>query len=235
MITSLTNEKVKELVKLKTSKYRKESGKFIVEGPHLVNEAKEAGVLLETYAITNEFGGEIVTSDVMKKISSTDSPAKVIGVCKYVDKKELSDKILVLDDISYPTNLGTLLRSAKSFGFNTVVASMNTVDFYNDKVIRGSQGAIFKLNLISTDIITFLRRIKKTHKVYGTNVKNGRNACLQDFEDKLVLVLGNEAKGIKEEVFEYCDTNLFIQLDNMESLNVSVAGSILMYEIKKSF
>lgn len=233
MITSLTNEKIKEYAKLKEAKYRNEKGLYIVEGPHLVTEAKNAGVLVEIITTDPDVVGTLISESVMKKLSSTTHPVKVLGICKYNPKTEIKEKVLILDSVSDPTNLGTLLRSAKAFGFDTVFASNGCVDYYNDKVIRGSQGAIFKLNLLKGDLIDFLVKIKKTHKLYGTNVRMGVDVTSIDRSGNIAFILGNEARGMCEEANNYVDGNLFIKMSNTESLNVSIAGSILMYEIAK--
>ena len=233
MITSLTNEKIKEYSKLNQSKYREEKGMFIVEGPHLVDEASKLGLLVEVITTDPNVNGTLVSDAVMKKLSNTVHPVKVLGICKFIKKNELTSKVLVLDTISDPTNLGTLLRSAIAFGFDTVFLSNGSVDCYNDKVIRGSQGAIFKINIIKGDLISFLEKIKKTHQILGTNVRVGKDVTTVELKPKLALILGNEARGMCEEANNYTDDNLFIKMHNTESLNVSVAGSILMYEISK--
>ena len=233
MITSLTNEKVKEYAKLNQNKYREEKGLFIVEGPHLVEEAKNLNLLVEVITTTDEYEGLLVSEAVMKKISNTVHPVKVLGICKMIRKNELKDKVLVLDTISDPTNLGTLLRSAVAFGFDTVFLSNGCVDPYNDKVVRGSQGAIFKVNIIKGELLSFLEKIKKTHQILGTNVRVGKDVCETEILPKMALILGNEARGMCEEANKFTDGNLFIKMHNTESLNVSVAGSILMYEISK--
>ena len=233
MITSLTNEKIKEYSKLNQSKYREEKGMFIVEGPHLVDEADKLGLLVEVITTDPNVKGTLVNDAVMKKLSNTVHPVKVLGICKFIKKNELTSKVLVLDTISDPTNLGTLLRSAVAFGFDTVFLSNGSVDCYNDKVIRGSQGAIFKINILKGDLISFLAKIKKTHQILGTNVRVGKDVTTVELKPKLALILGNEARGMCEEANNYTDENLFIKMHNTESLNVSVAGSILMYEIMK--
>ena len=233
MITSLTNEKIKEYAKLNQSKYREEMKMFIVEGPHLVEEASKLGLLEEVITTDPSVKGTLVNESVMKKLSNTVHPVKVLGICKFVKKTELTSKVLVLDTISDPTNLGTLLRSAVAFGFDTVFLSNGSVDCYNDKVIRGSQGAIFKINIIKGDLISFLDKIKKTHQILGTNVRVGKDVASIKIKPKLALILGNEARGMCEEANDFVDENLFIKMHNTESLNVSVAGSILMYEISK--
>jgi TrmH family RNA methyltransferase len=231
MITSVKNQTVKDIIELKTSRGRKEKKMFMVEGPHLVNEAKEAGVLLKAYTTDDSLDGEEVSFEVMKKICDTATPVSQIGLCSLLNKNEICDRVLILDGLQDPGNVGTLLRSAASFGFNTVFFSDNTCDFYNDKVIRSSQGSIFKLNLIKGDKIEFIQKLQKTHTVFNTNVRNGVDVRNANLNNKIALILGNEGNGVSDEINELELPNLFIKMDNMESLNVGVAGSILMYEI----
>lgn len=233
MITSLTNEKMKEYAKLNQAKYRNESGLFIVEGPHLVEEARLANVLVEVITTDPHVIGTLVSEAVMKKLSNTVHPVKVLGVCKINRKNEIKSKVLVLDGVSDPTNLGTLLRSAIAFGFETVFLSNGCVDSYNDKVIRGSQGAIFKANIIKGDIVEFLAKLRNTHLILGTNVRVGEDVVNVEIKPNLALILGNEARGMSEDAYKLTHKNLFIKMHNTESLNVSVAGSILMYELSK--
>lgn len=231
MITSLQNKTVKDLVSLRTSKVRKEMKMFIVEGEHLVREAKNEGYLLKCFTTSENLEGELVSLDVMKKICQTNTPVSQIGVCKLLDKHTLTNKVLVLDDIQDPGNLGTLMRSAKAFSFDTIFVSNNTCDIYNDKVIRSSQGSIFKLNFIFGDKIEFLKNLSRTHKIYNTNVKVGHNVKEVSEKNKIALILGNEGNGVSKEINDLNFESLFIQMNNMESLNVGVAGSILMYEL----
>lgn len=227
----ITNNKLKELIKLNKSKERKEKGMFIVEGDHLVQEAKKLNLLLETYTILDDYDGDKISEQDMKKINNTNTVCPVIGVCKIVEKKELSNNILILDRISDPGNLGTLLRSAKAFGFDTVFCSDNSVDFYNDKVIRSSQGAIFKLNLLNGNIIEFINKVKKEYDVYGTNVLNGVDIEELKINKKIALILGNESTGIDKEIFDILEKNIYIKMNDTESLNVGVCGSIIMHHI----
>ena len=233
MITSLTNEKMKEYAKLNQSKYREEKGLFIVEGPHLVEEAKNLNLLVELITTDEKIPGTLVSEAVMKKLCNTVHPVKVIGICKMVKKENICSKVLVLDSISDPTNLGTLLRSAVAFGFETVFLSNGSVDCYNDKVIRGSQGAIFKVNILVGDLLEFLSKLRKTHQILGTNVRTGKDITDVEIKPNTAIILGNEARGMNPMAEEYVDSNLFIKMSNTESLNVSVAGSILMYEVSK--
>ena len=231
-ITSVNNKLVKELAKLNESKYRKLTNTFIVEGKHLVTEARNNNLIIDAYSIEDKEGYIKVSEEVMKKICNTDTVVSEIAVCKMLEKKELSNKILILDSIQDPGNLGTLLRTAKAFNFNTVVLGLNTVDLYNPKVIRSSQGAIFKLNIFRENLLEFIPSLKD-YKVYGTNVRNGIDIKDLKKPNKIAIVLGNEGNGISKEVDSLLKTNIYIKLDNTESLNVAIAGAIIMYEINK--
>ena len=143
----------------------------------------------------------------------------------------MSNKILILDKVQDPGNMGALMRSAKAFGFDTMVIGEGSCDIYNDKVIRASQGAIFKLSFIHTNLIDFIPTLKE-YKVYGTNVLNGISLESVEKVDKIAVVLGNEGNGISAEVFNLIEKNIYIPMDDTESLNVSVAGSIIMYYLK---
>lgn len=231
MITSLKNQTVKELIALRTAKSRKETKTFLVEGEHLVREAKLNNRLIKAYTTSVSLEGELVSVDVMNKICSTSTAVRQIGVCSLDEKSEITDKVLILDGIQDPGNLGTLLRSAKAFDFNTIFLSDGTCDIYNDKVIRSSQGAIFKLNFIRGNKIDFINNLSKTHKVYNTNVRNGVDIKKASLPSKVSLILGNEGYGVSDEINALDLESLYINMSNMESLNVGVAGSILMYEI----
>ena len=230
---SLSNQKIKDLKKLNMSKYRREEKKFIVEGAHLVDEARKANLLLEAYSIKDKPGYIKINESQMKKLCHTATLVEEIGVCKMLDKPNiLSNKLLILDAIQDPGNLGSLMRSAKAFGFDTIILGDGSCDIYNDKVIRSSQGAIFKLSFINAKLTEFIPSLKDYY-VYGTNVRNGISVdeCIKN--EKIALVLGNEGNGISKEVNDVIEKNIYIPLENTESLNVCVAGSILMYELSK--
>ena len=231
IITSIDNPKIKTLLKLNQSKYRKKLGMFIVEGKHLVEEAKKKDMLIEAYSTLDQDGYITITDSIMKKICNTDTLVSEIGLCKIKESNTLSNKILILDKVQDPGNMGALMRSAKAFGFDTMVIGDGSCDIYNDKVIRASQGAIFKLSFIHTNLIDFIPTLKE-YKVYGTNVLNGISLESVEKVDKIAVVLGNEGNGISAEVFNLIEKNIYIPMDDTESLNVSVAGSIIMYYLK---
>lgn len=232
IITSFDNPKVKLLIKLKEHKYRKKENKFIVEGKHLVKEAKELGILIEAYSIEEMEGYVTLTKDIMKKICNTDTVVSEIGLCKIKEpNNNLTDKLLILDGIQDPGNMGALMRSAKAFGFDTIVVGNGSCDIYNDKVIRSSQGAIFKLNFIFKDLVDFIPSLND-YDIYGTDVINGIDVKNIKYDKKIAIVLGNEGNGISDNVKQLLKKNIYIPMNNMESLNVSVAGSIIMFMLK---
>ncbi|MDE6583993.1 MAG: RNA methyltransferase [Anaeroplasmataceae bacterium] len=231
MIQSLENNKVKLLLKLKQPKYRKMEKMFLVEGSHLVNEARQAKVLLEAFSIEDKNGYTAISESIMKKVCSTDTLVKEVGLCKLIEKQEIRNKILILDGIQDPGNMGSLMRSACAFGFETMFIGTGSVDIYNEKVIRSSQGAIFKLNFCFGNVVEFIKTLD--HKVYGTNVQNGISLEKIETNKKVAIILGNEGNGISKEVNALGLDNIYIPIQNTESLNVSIAGSIIMYELSK--
>lgn len=240
VISSLDNKKIKLINSLKLSKKRKEHGMFLVEGMHLVHEAYKHGYLKEIYLLENEkldffYDDEItyVTYEVMSKITSLHNPSNVVGLCTIKKENQIiGNRILLLDNIQDPGNLGTIIRSACAFSFDTIVLSKQSVDLYNEKVIRSTQGMLFKVNIIVDDLVKTINYLKeKKYVILGTDVNNGVDVKTIKYS-KLALVMGNEGNGISEEVKRLCDKNLYIKMNkDCESLNVGVATSILLYEL----
>lgn len=238
-ITSVNNNHIKELCKLKEKKYRDSTNTYLIEGEHLIYEAYKEGILLEVLPLIGEdFSMDsritFISRDVMKKLSSTDSIPNVIGVCKKKEEKEVGNKILILEDIQDPGNLGTIIRSSLAFGIDTIVLSPKTVDLYNSKVVRSTQGMMFHINIIVRELIPFIKELKKdNYVIYGTKVDNGINVKDIEKKDKYALIIGNEGNGMSSNVESLCDNNLYIDMDKrVESLNASVAASILLYEMR---
>ena len=229
IITSLENKKIKNLSKLLQKKYRDEEDKFLVYGDHLVLEANNSGVLMEVL-LTEDY----VTYEVLKKLTNALNPQKIVGVCSKLNRKEIGNKVLLLDDIQDPGNLGTIIRSSVAFGFDTIVLSNNSVDMYNEKVIRASEGMLFKINIIRNDIKEVIENLKcDKYTIYGTKVDGGTDVSSIDYPSKLALVMGNEGNGVSDSILNMCDDYIYINMSNCESLNVGVATSIILYEISK--
>ncbi len=235
-IISTKNNLVKEALKLKIKKYRNKFGLFLVEGPHLVYEAFEAGLIKHIFYVNECKLTEVlvykVSQEVMDVLSDVEAPQGIIAVCEKGDNFNLGNKVLLLDNVQDPGNIGTLIRSAVAFGFSAIV-SENSVDYYNDKVVRATQGAIFKISLINFNLIDFI----KTHQDYQYLVTDlNSDVYLEKLElrtSKIGVILGNEGQGVNQEVINLVEDKFKLQMEKMESLNVSVAGSIIMYELMK--
>ena len=238
IITSLNNPTIKEISKLKNKKYRDLTNTYLVEGDHLVEEAYKNNILtkiilLEDTICNYDIEKIYVTKEVMKKLTELDTPNKIIGIVKKNTPLPIGNKILILDNIQDPGNLGTIIRSSVAFDIDTIVLSPNTVDIYNPKVIRSTQGMIFYTNIITLELKEFINEIKtKNYTIFGTNVRNGKNIKEITLAEKFALVLGNEGQGVSKEIESLCDDNIYIKMSSKcESLNVSVATSILLYEV----
>lgn len=240
VITSLDNKRIKNYAKLLNKKYREQEGLFLVEGEHLVIEAKNAGCLIEVikcedYDMDFDVSTTLVTYDVIKKLSNTLNPQKVIGVCKMLDNKDIGNKVLILEDIQDPGNLGTIIRSSVAFGIDTIVLSNNTVDMYNDKVLRSSEGMIFHIDIVKMDVSECVDKLhEEGYEIYGTKVDGGTDLRNVTVGEKYAIVMGNEGAGVSLSTLDKCDKYIYIPMNNeCESLNVGVATSIILYELNK--
>lgn len=234
-ITSTNNEKIKFYQKLKQKKYRDQEKLFLVEDEHLVNEALKKGVVKEIFTLdknkTYDVPTYYVNEKVMKVLSSQVTSAKLIAVCNHLQERECRGNIIVLDNIQDPGNLGTIIRSAVAFNFDSIILSENSVDLYNPKVIRASEGMLFNINVIRCEINEFLNNLDNSYTKITTDVKNGKNIKEIKF-DKCAIVIGNEGNGVSIEVSSLCDEKVYINMSsNCESLNAGVSASILMYEV----
>lgn len=237
-ITSINNEYIKEISKLNEKKYRDKSNKYLIEGLHLVTEALKYDII-DTIIIREDFSYEtnikhiIVSNEVMKKLSDNPSIPKIMAV---VNKKESTisgNKILLLDRLQDPGNLGTIIRSAVAFNFDTIILSNDTVDLYNSKVLRSTQGMLFNINILRQDLTSVINELKNNnYTIYGTKVDNGNDVKEINNTNKFALIIGNEGTGISDNILKQCDKYLYIKMNNnCESLNAGVAASILMYEM----
>jgi TrmH family RNA methyltransferase len=239
IINSLDNDKIKDLRKLNNKKYRENLKMFLVEGTHLIEEATKANCLIEViveegYEYNTTVPVTVVSKKVITSLSSLETPSHFIGVCSIKEPiSELGNNILVLDNIQDPGNLGTIIRSCIAFNINTLVVGNGTVDIYNDKVIRASQGMIFKINIIEKEITIFLKELKD-YKIFGTDVNNGILLKGVKKSNKNVIIMGNEGNGIGNDIKKLCDEFIYIDMNSKcESLNVAIATSIILYEFNK--
>ena len=240
--TSTENKKIKEIKKLNVKKYRDIKNKFLVEGEHLVLEAYKNN-LLELLIVEEKFNINIninvntieVSSKVLKYLSELDTYPKVMGICKKMENKNIGSRILMLDGIQDPGNLGTIIRSCVAFNIDTIILGKNCVDLYNSKVLRSTQGMIFNINIVSKELEDVILDLKnKNYKIYGTNVNGGKNLKMIEKPLKFAIIMGNEGNGVSNNILNLCDEYIYINMNNKcESLNVGVATSIILYEFDK--
>lgn len=240
-IESTQNEKVKRWGKLHQKKYRDEAKQFLIEGVHLIQEALKAGCvehLLLLEGINHPFKTERqviwVTQEILNKLSQNVSEAQMIAVCRMPNNSVAwKEKGILLDGIQDPGNMGTILRTAVSFGYNFVVLSDNCVDVYNEKCIRSTQGALFEIAILRSSLLPVMDTLKQQgFTLLGTALKHSTPLKQIQRPDCFALVLGNEGQGISQEILQQCDQNILIEMDRFESLNVGVAAGICMYILK---
>lgn len=242
IITSVNNSLIKDLSKLKQKKYRDKEKKFIVEGYNIIGEAQE---YLELILITKEEDKSIcpsirhilVTQEIIKKLTDTVSPQEIVGICKYKETNEnISKNVLILDGIQDPGNIGTIIRTSLCFDINTIYLSNESCDIYNDKVIRATQGAIFRTNIIRSNIVEVITKLKSLgYYIVGTALENGKELNEIRFSSKNAIILGNEGNGVSKQILSLTDINAYIPISkDMESLNVSIAGGIIMNKLRNN-
>ena len=234
VITSRNNERVKFACSLKESSNRKKYQMFLAETFKSLEMALKNDAVVEVFAlqyldIPENIPQNIVNEDVLKKISNNVNPEGVVFIAKMKEIK-VNDpkKILFLDEINDPGNMGTLLRTALAFDYDLVVTSENCVSIYNEKVVNASKGAIFQIPVVKDKLKSF----KGTHQILVTNLS--KNAMPLDeikVPEKFVLVLGNESHGVSKDIRQLADQEIIIPIKNIDSLNVAVAGGILMNKI----
>ena len=238
IIESLQNKKIKELAKLHSKKERDRSDCFLVEGEHMVKEAESAGFLKEVYILIDHenptnIEATYCSQAVLNKLSVQNSNALIIGVCSKPHLQcEKENRILLLNEVQDPGNVGTLIRTAYSFGYDAVYVSKGCADAFNEKTLQSSQGAIFHLPVISCDMLKTIES-KKDMELYATALHHD-SISLQEAKPASCfgIVLGNEGAGLPDSIIDACSHCLKIEMDRFESLNVAIAGAICMYTLK---
>lgn len=227
MIASTQNDTVKRFAKLHQKKYRDKEGLFIIEGPHLVEEAKEHGLLHTVFSLDERTDAVQVSEAVMKKLTRTDHVPPIAAIAKKPGKKPLSKRVLMLEHLQDPGNVGTLLRTALAFGFTTVVLD-RCADIYSPKVLRSTQGALFQLDIRTADAKGF-HEAHPEYTLIAADIKG--EASPGDITPPFALILGNEGQGLKDSTLALSNRLVRIPIDHIDSLNVAVAGGILMHTL----
>ena len=242
MITSIKNDTIKSILKLKQKKYREETSSFLIEGEHLVEEALKVNritLLIKNETYTGNLGYEkelIVTSNVFNALAFSKTPQGIMAICCIKEiplAYQTLSKVLILDGLQDPGNVGTLIRSALAFDFDAMILSNNCVDIYNNKVVQATQGAFFRLSIVKAELLKQIAILKANgFTIFGTSLEKAIPLESIDFTNysKIGVVLGNEGNGVSKEILEKTDYSIKIQIsEQMESLNVAIAGSIIMY------
>jgi len=245
-VATISNNKIKEIQKLHLKKYREELDLFLAEGIKSVEELIDKNIpIVEIYA-TKPFNNSkklnkkitIIDEKLMKKISTTDSPCEIIAIAKkkQVDKNIFSklNKIVLLDKISDPGNLGTIIRSAAAFGIDGIILFSECVELYSPKVIRSTTGNFFKLPIISIKDTDELKKLLPNHKFIATALSEKNNLSIKECAnlDNFIVMFGSEAKGLCSDLIKIADKNIKLNMmNNVESINLSVCASIIFYEL----
>ena len=244
IIESVNNKIIKYTNSLKDKKVRKKEGLFIAEGLRLVLDGMKIAKP-EYLIVTEAFKGEkfdvktyVVSENVFKKLSDTVTPQGMLGVFK-IENKAVSDmkrsNVIVLNNVSDPGNMGTILRTAYAAGFNNIIIDSKCVDLYNPKTVRSTMSALFNLNIyFSNSLSDDLSLLKeKGFEIIGSALTDdARDIYKSKINSPVAVVMGNEANGIEKDILDICDKKIIIPMKNiMESLNVSVAASVIMYEM----
>lgn len=236
-ITSKQNARVKQWQRYAQRKYRDQDHMFLVEGMHLVEEAHQAGII--SCIITKQgfehpymmYEHYEVSEDIMHKISASVSGSDIIAQVHYPKPPQsLGKRVVLLDDVQDPGNAGTIIRSALSFGFDAVIFSQHSVDLYNEKLIRSTQGALFHIPVIKADLKDMIAKLKaEGFMIYATDLKASKALSGVQPHERSALIFGNEGNGVSKEVLSMSDQNIIIEMHTFESLNVAVAAGICMY------
>lgn len=247
----LSKAQISLISSLKNKKYRKDNQLFIAEGIKSVEEFINSSYQIDIIYVTEDaltklnkipqnIKFELVSEKDFAKITQLTTPQGVLALVKIPNSKSVlelatySNHMLVLDNIQDPGNLGTIIRTAEWFGMTHIVCSIDTVDVYNPKVVQATMGSLSRVEMIYTDISSFLTLYKG--KKYGA-LLNGENIYNVDFGESGLIVLGNEGNGIRDSILPLLDTAVTIpRVGNAESLNVAVASTIFCSEVvRKKF
>ncbi len=252
-IISKDNKKIKFLKKLGTKKYRNKFGKFLVENITIIYDGLNSGhnpkalfvtqeildsgcnkikFIIEKVGLENIF---IVSENMNKYFSSLEAPSGIAAIYNKNENETLNfdDRILYLNKIKDPGNLGTIFRTAIAFGVCEIVLDEWCVDMYNPKVIQSAKDAIFKVNVVFDKNKDILQSIKNKMNIFVTDVNNG-SEINNEFvsKDNFCVVLGNESHGVNDDIKNMADKIVHIKINSkMESLNVAVSAGIILYEM----
>lgn len=240
----VTKNEIKQVGSLRQQKFRKELGLFVVEGRKMVEELLHSDFTTTALYATETWHdafpqAETVSEVQMAQMSGQDTPPGILAVVKTPVKQRLSESprfILALDGIANPGNMGTLIRTAEWFGIRDIVCSPDCVEAWNPKVVQATMGSLFRINVIETELPTFLTEQRSHGKaIYGALLE-GENLFEMKQKPDGVIVIGSESHGIRESLLPLLSHPVTIPRVSdspTESLNASVAGGIIMAEMTR--
>lgn len=248
MLTPASNKQMKEWRKLTRKKYRQQLKRYLIEGDHLVEEAINSGQTIHELIATEEAldryeatlqGRDvyIISKQVAEDISDTVTNQGIFATINMPDVQiELAAmrQILVLDAVQDPGNVGTLIRTADAAGFQAVILGQGTVDLYNSKVLRSAQGSHFHIPIIDADLQKWIPQAQAAgFDLFGSCLDETAKPYKEAVPSSMfTLIVGNEGNGIRADILALTDYNLYIPMQGQaESLNVAIAGSILMFHL----
>ena len=238
----LSKNQVRFIRSLRLKKNRKSLGLFLAEGKKVVDELLNSDFQLDKlyhtpdYSPSDSANAQEVSPGELESISSFSTPNQVLAVFRIPESLPVAETgiALALDDINDPGNLGTIIRLCDWFDIPQILCSLNTVDCYNPKVVQASMGSLSRVRINYLDLGVYFKTTKRP--IYGT-FKEGQNVYSASFEEDAILVMGNEANGISDEIRKLVSKELSIpqfgKAKSTESLNVAMATAIFLSEIRR--
>ena len=232
----ITNSELKYIKKLGRKRYRDLYSHFVVEGEKVFKDFFASNIPIFKSYSTKKIRGQnniIVSDNCMKRMTFLKNSSDVLGIFSIPKRKRapVNTKVLVLDNVSDPGNLGSLIRLCDWFGFENIVCSKKTVDCYNPKVVQSSMGSLARVNIFYEDLKSYLSKV--SIPVYGTFL-NGELINKVAFPNKFVLIFGNESNGISKSISKFASHKITIPKGSksaVDSLNITSATAIIMNEI----
>jgi len=239
LISSVNNPQVKTWEKLQRKKFRDECGLFVIQERHLIEEALKRNcveTLLVREGCENIFPLEAVTvsDSVMKKISTNVSLNDYVAICRKLDHEAVScNSVIILENVQDPGNVGTIIRTAYSFGYDAVYLNEGCADEYNEKTIQASQGSIFHVPVIRRQLVDTVNDLKaKGFHIVATALDSSHFLKEAECHDRFALMFGNEGQGLSEAALSLADERIKIEMAAFESLNVASAMAVAAYYYK---
>jgi TrmH family RNA methyltransferase len=242
---------IKKYSSLRYKKYRKKYRLFLAEGYHLVEELLKSDWKIESVLTSNiqrykELEGlkkigslELVNPSVINKIADTSTPQDILAVVEIPSPPDsgydIEGHVVIADRIKDPGNLGTIIRTARAFGFDAVVSTSTSADIFNPKTVRATQGAMFRIKILYSLKVALLENfLKPTHTFYALDPGGDKDVDNIQPADRSALIIGSEIEGIDDSLLALADYRIKIpQSDTVDSLNAAVAGGIAMHRFRQ--